>query len=71
MKDLIEGSGEMDLEPKPTSLWWTSTYADVDESRVAQLPFENKFKILGFTSNQAGKMQDSLDEKMQGANEAW
>ena len=35
-----------------------------------KFPFE-KFKILGCTINQAGRMQDSLDEKMQNANKVW
>ena len=35
------------------------------------LPFEKKFKILGYTFNQAGRMQDSLDERMQSASTAW
>ena len=27
LEDLIEEAGKVDLEPKPASLWWTSTYA--------------------------------------------
>ena len=27
LKDLLEEAGKVDLEPKPASLWWTSTYA--------------------------------------------
>ena len=34
------------------------------------LPFEKKFKILGYTFNQARRMQDSLDESMWSANKA-
>ena len=36
-----------------------------------QLPFEEKFKILGHIFNQAGRTQDSLEERMQSANKAW
>ena len=31
LKDLIEEAAEMDLEPKPASLWWTSTYASEEK----------------------------------------
>ena len=34
------------------------------------LPSENKFKILGYTFNQAWKMQDSLEERMQSAKQS-
>ena len=55
MKDLIEEAEKRDLEPKPASLWWTSTHADerMDDMKIGtrtwlhELPFENKFKILG------------------------
>ena len=30
LKDLIEEAAEVDLEPKPASLSWTSTYASED-----------------------------------------
>ena len=33
-----------------------------------KFPFGKKFKILGYTFNQAGRMQDSLDGRMQSAN---
>ena len=34
------------------------------------LPFEKSYKILGYTFNQARRMQDSLDETMWSANKA-
>ena len=66
MKDLIEEAERRDL------LWWTSTYADekMERTGLHKLPFEKKFKILGYTFNQVGRMQDSLDERMQSANKA-
>ena len=72
MKDLIEEAERWDLEPKPARLWWTRTHADVkmDDMRIRTStelhtsPFEKKFKILGYTFNQARRMQDSLDERM-------
>ena len=54
----VPGAG--DLEPKPASLWWTSTDADerMDDilikttTRLHKLPFEKKFKVLEYTFNQ-------------------
>ena len=36
-----------------------------------RIPFEEHFKILGFSFNQAEKTQDSLEERKQNANKAW
>ena len=35
LKDLIEEAVKVDLEPKPASLWWTSTHAcEVKENMI-------------------------------------
>ena len=35
LKDLIEEAEKVDLEPKPASLWWTSTHAcEVKENMI-------------------------------------
>ena len=47
LKDFIEEAAEVDLEPKPASLWWTSTYASEKKKhmifgyikRLLQIPF--------------------------------
>ena len=47
LKDLVEEAAKVDLEPKPVSLWWTSTYASAREGghdsghleRLLQIPF--------------------------------
>ena len=70
MKELIEEAEKWDLEPKPVSLWWRSTYIEEEiEDMVIKtvigehrLPLEKKFNILGYVFNQAKKMQDSLEE---------
>ena len=69
---------------KPTSLWWTSTYADekMEDIKIRtttslhKLPFDNKFKILGYTCKTAwrrgcrvrtrpgGEMRRSTEAKM-------
>ena len=35
LKDIIEEAAEVDLEPKPASLWWTSTYASEEEEDMS------------------------------------
>ena len=79
LKDLIEEAERWDLDPKPASLWWTSSHADekMDDmttrtrTRLHKLPFEKKFKTLGYTFNQTRRTQDSFEERMQSANKAW
>ena len=79
MKDFIEEKERWDLEPRPVSLWWRSTCADekkddikiMTRTGVHKLPFEKKFKILGYTFNQARRTQDNLEKRMQSANKAW
>ena len=58
LRDLIEEAEKWDLVPKPTSLWWTSSY-------------EVKFKILGSAMNLQGKSHDAIEERMQSANKAF
>ena len=75
---LDRGSGEVGTGAQ-AGLWWTSTCADErmddtetrTETGLHKLPFEKKFKILGYTSNQAGRTQDSLEERMHRSNKAW
>ena len=48
--DLIEEAAEVDLEPKPASLWWTSTYASEEKEDMipgtskgcCKFPFEDE-----------------------------
>ena len=55
LRDLDEEASRRDLEPKPASLWWTSTYDSEEKSDVNlgttsgcyTYPFEEKTKILG------------------------
>ena len=42
-----------------------------DSCRQHWLPFVDRFKMLGQNFHRAGKMQDSLEERMQSANKAW
>ena len=79
LKDLIEGAGKVDVEPKPASLWWTSTYASEEKSDMIlgngkgcyKFPFEDEFKVLGCAMNRQGKTCDAAEERVQPANKAF
>ena len=79
MKNLIEAAERQDVEPNPASLWWTSTTADemMDDITIStrtgrhKIRNEKSFRFLGYSFNQAGRTQDSLEERMQHANMAW
>ena len=78
-RDLVEEAGRWDLVPKPTSFWWTGTYdlegrIDVSINTTTgchKLPFEEKFRILGYAMNRQGKSDDAIEERMQSANKAF
>ena len=78
MQGLSEESNVFDSECKPASQWWTSTYlGEIEEEMLIHtakgahtLPYVDSFKIWGHVFNQAGRMQESVDEKMQRANNA-
>ena len=76
LKDLIEEAGKVDLEPKPASLWWTSTYASDEKDDMIlgtskgcyKFPFEDEFRILGCVMNRQGKTCDAVEEQEQGCS---
>ena len=55
LRDLIEEARRWNLEPKPASLWWTSTCASEEKSHMIlgtskgcyKIFFEDTFKVLG------------------------
>ena len=59
LMDLIQEAEKWDLAPKPTCLWWTSTYDSEEKIDLSmdpktgrhRFPFEVKFKILGCAMN--------------------
>ena len=79
MKDLNDEAERWNLEPKPASLWWTSTYASEMTEDITictrtgrhRNPFERSFRIFGLHLNQADKTQSCLEERMQDASKAW
>ena len=79
MKELVEEVERWDMEPRPASLWWTSTYGKEDKKEIVmvtaggkqKLTFADEFRILGHLFSRDGRMQISLEENMQTANKAW
>ena len=45
LKDLIEEAAEMDLEPEPASLWWTSTYASENKEDIILGTSKGSYKL--------------------------
>ena len=78
LKDLIEEAAEVDLEPKPASLLWTSMFTSEEKEDVIlgtskgcyNFPFEDEFRILGCMMSRQEKTCDAVEERMQSANKA-
>ena len=71
MKEFIEEAERSDLEPDET--YSNEKMEDVmieTKKKVAQISVRKSIKILGYQFNLAGKMQNSLEERVQGANKA-
>ena len=76
--DFSEEADKWDSLPTPAYLWWAITYASevMEDITIStgtgrhRTHFEKRFKILGYTFNQAGRTQGCLEERMQHANKA-
>ena len=63
MNDVIKELPDLDMEPKPESLWWASTYKDEDmatlkvgdRGKTWDLPFTEVFDVLGSRFHRDGK----------------
>ena len=61
--DIIEELLDLDMEPKPESLWWTSTYRGEEKTTLRvgsrtktwEFPFREVFEVLGYRFHQDGK----------------
>ena len=69
LKDLVEETAKVDLEPKLASLWWTITYAS--EEKKDMVWGTEEFKILRCLMNRQGKTCDAVEERIQSANKAF
>ena len=56
VNDIIEELLDLDMKPKPQSLWWTSTYKGEEKNtlqvgsrdRAWELPFREVLEVLGY-----------------------
>ena len=63
VNDIIEQLLDLDMEPKPESLWWTCTYRDEDTTTLKvgstgktwDLPSREVFEVLGYRYHRDGK----------------
>ena len=63
VNDIIEELLDLDMGPKPKSLWWTSTHKHEDmrtlrvgsRDRTRELSFREVFEVLGYRYNRDGK----------------
>ena len=63
VNDIIEELLDLDMEPKPKSLWWTSTHKDEDgynaeggeQGHIGDLPFMVVFDVMGYRFHRDGK----------------
>ena len=68
-----------DLEPRPASLLWSSTYADEikldvtieTNKRRHMFPFEKSFQIPGYIFNPTGESWEGVKERMQKVYSLW
>ena len=72
IKDLIQEAERWDLEPKPASLWWTSTY---DSEEMMDLLIDTKTgrhrTPFVFVFKKKKTSRNCLEEGMQMATETW
>ena len=77
MKELNAEANVYDSEPNRTSLWTSTYHGEIKEDMLIHtakeahtLPYVESFNISGHVFNQTGRMQESVDERMQRANNA-
>ena len=72
VNDIIEDLLELDMEPKPESLWWTSTHKHEDmttlsvgsKDKVWDLQFCEVFDVLRYRFHRDGKGLQSAERSM-------
>ena len=63
VNDVIEKLLDLDMEPKPESLWWTITYQAEEKAtlKVWDLLFEDVFDVLGYCFHRDGNASQGAD----------
>ena len=79
MNDIIEELLDLDMEPKPESMWWTSTHKHEDmktfrvgsRGGVWDLPLCGNFDVLGYRFHRHGKGFQGAERTMCKALRSW
>ena len=79
VNDIIEELLDLDMEPKPESLWWTSTYKHEDmrtlhvggRDKMWDLPSCEVFDVLGYLFHRDGKGFQGAERSMCKALRSW
>ena len=79
VNDIIEELLDLDMEPKPESLWWTSTYKGEDmrtlrvggRDKVWDLPFCEVSDVFGYRFHRDGKGFQGAERRMCKALRSW
>ena len=79
VNDIIEELLNLDMEPKPESLWWTSSYEEEDKLTLQvggggkdwELPFREVFEVLGYRFQRDGKGTQGVEKTLRKGMGSW
>ena len=79
VNDIIEELVDLDMEPKPELLWWTSTHEDEDSatlkvvsrSHTWDLPLKDVFDVLGYRFHQDWKGAHGTEKTLRKGMGSW
>ena len=79
VNDIIEELLNLDMEPKPESLWWTSSYEEQDKLTLKvggggkdwDLPFREVFEVLGYHFQRDGKGTQGVEKTLRKGMGSW
>ena len=79
VNDVIEELLDLDMEPKPESLWWTCSYEEEEQLtlKVAgrgkewDLPLREVFDVLGYRFNREGKGAQGVEKTLRKGMGSW
>ena len=79
VNDVIEELLDLDMEPKPESLWWTCLYEEEEQLTIKvagqgkewDLPFREVFDVLGYRFNREGKGAQGVEKTLRKGMGSW
>ena len=79
VNDIIEELLDLDMEPKPESLWWTSSYEEEGQITLKvtgrgkewDLPFMEVFDVLGYRFQRDGKGTQGVEKTLRKGMGCW